>query len=270
MNGLKSFFDDGLDVILIEFDESSGKPKNFKKVLHWPVCRFEAKQGLESQNKFDFAKSFDLLKADKSPILSESSAKKWKKSLNNTVEKKCFEDISNECLASVVIMVSFLLEIIKGNLTEAHCLKSLMYGPNVSEHPCGDEVLFDTDNFSISILTQFKVERVNLFKQQVEHFKKDSIEYYLWRLKLVQNFSKLNDKQLEKHLHRLSHLYDIDNSSGQNFVIKSSSRGKFVRLPKIKSMLERILSIDANLKCFLENSSETITNKTWVLNLSRY
>jgi hypothetical protein len=141
-------------------------------------------------------------------------------------------------------------------------LKSLRYGcANGSiEYPTtnGSEVVFDKENFTLNVNTQYKVERLNLFKETIEHFEKDTIEYYMWRLKFVKKFTNLNNRQLEKLLVNVAHLYDIENSNGQNYIIKTSSKGKNVRIPKVKSMLERILSVDRTVKSFLENPNETI------------
>ena len=269
LNGIRGFFADGLDLIVNEFDESTDKPKSYKKVLAWPRVEIQTKNGfdLNAQNhQFDFEKSFDLLNLNKTPI-NERIEKQWRKSLSSRMNKKIFEDISNHSLSNIILVINFLIEIIKGNLSENQCLKSLRYGcANGSiEYPTttntnGSEVVFDKENFTLNVNTQYKVERLNLFKETIEHFEKDTIEYYMWRLKLVKKFTNLNNRQLEKLLVNVAHLYDIENSNGQNYIIKTSSKGKNVRIPKVKSMLERILSVDRTVKSFLENSNERNEN----------
>ena len=258
LSGVKTFFAEGLDLFVNEFDESTDKPKSYKKVLHWPRVEFKTKNGFDknSQNlQFDFEKSFDLLNVNKNPILADecstSIEKKhqWRKSLSsNRLSKKDFQEIANESLSNIVVLINFLVEIIKGNLSEEQLLKSLKYGSSLTngpiEYPSESETIFDKDNFTLNVNTQYKVERLNLFKETLEHVEKDSIEYYMWRLKLVKKISNLNNRPVEKLLANVAHLFEIDTSNGQNYIIKSSSRGKFVRLSKIKSMLERILSLE--------------------------
>ena len=79
-----------------------------------------------------------------------------------------------------------------------------------------------------------------------------SLENYLYQLQLNQNdIGKLKNPLLVEQLKSLVALFEMDNSDGAKYLIKSKDDG--VDVERIKARLRRLIDCEPKLRKFLEN-----------------
>ena len=222
LNGLKSLFVNGLDLILNEFDEAEQRPKAYIKVLDWPKVDFEPNDNFKDnfqtiprrllKEACDFIPGIEMI-----PLNFRKLAIK----LVSILPEKALEAVSQAYMSGFTVIINFLIEILNGNFSAEQCLKYFALNENPTKK--GKELVYDSQSFKLLYEAHYREENVNFFQEEVKTLTRGSMENYLYQLQLNQNdINKLKNKLIVRQLKYLVSCFEMDNSDGNKYIIKVS------------------------------------------------
>ena len=247
LNGVLALFTDGIDLFLNEFDENTGKPKNYKEVLDWPKIDFKPSPTFQN----NFAKLFDIDPLIKLIPFHDAIPEAIIENVNR-LKDKVINTITSNCLEGVKVIINILVEIYNENLTNEQCLA--YYEFNDGEKSVKTE-------FYSQYKAHYKVKEVNLFRHEVNDENATKIDDYLWIIKLVEEELEKNallQFSFQQLLQCVSWNYsiDYDKTDIENYFIIS----KTIEIEKLKVLLDQILLTDPYLRKKLDRKSLATNN----------
>jgi tetratricopeptide (TPR) repeat protein len=249
LNGFISLFDDGLKLILNEFDINEGKPLKYKEMNDWPKFEFTPSDNFKNnfQNIFDFQHVIDCVPDGG---LIPDKAKQFVRKGINFIVNKAVTFISDKLLNGLTVIINFMIEIINGNLNT----NQFEYNDNLDEYNNGESQVCDTNDFNLKYLGHYRITNVNLHKDILLHNNQGSIDQFLFNLFYYSNkYNKYSNDFIEKQISTLRSLYKLDTEMNKTIILSDSTQ-----IELIKFQLDRLLKLDTNLEKFLR---ELISSK---------
>jgi tetratricopeptide (TPR) repeat protein len=249
LNGFISLFDDGLKLILNEFDINEGKPLKYKEMNDWPKFEFTPSDNFKNnfQNIFDFQHVIDSV--PDGGLIPDKAKQLVRKGINFIVNK-AVTFISDKLLNGLTVIINFMIEIINGNLET----NQFEYNDNLDEYNNGESQVCDTNDFNLKYLGHYRIINVNLNKDILLHTNQGSIDQFLFNLFYYSNkYNKYNNDFIEKQISKLRSLYKLDTEMNKTIILSDSTQ-----IELIKFQLDRLLKLDTNLEKFLR---ELISSK---------
>jgi len=245
LNGCVSLFHDGLNMILKEFDATTGKPLKYKKITDWPKFEFSPLDNFKNNfnDLFDFKNIIDSIPAS---ALIPDKLKNFVSKGVNSIADKAVEFVSKNYLNGLTVVINLMIEIKNGNLN----IDQFQYNYDEDNWNKGGITVVDEKDFNIKYLGHYKIEDINLKEDVLLNKNEGSIDQFLFNLfyyvKDVNDLKDLKDNFIEKQLFQLTKLYQLDSNKNKT-VIKST----LIEIELIKYRLERLLKINKDLKSFL-------------------
>jgi tetratricopeptide (TPR) repeat protein len=242
LNGFISLFDDGLKLILNEFDINEGKPLKYKEMNDWPKFEFTPSDNFKNnfQNIFDFQHVIDCVPDGG---LIPDKAKQFVRKGINFIVNKAVTFISDKLLNGLTVIINFMIEIINGNLNT----NQFEYNDNLDEYNNGESQVCDTNDFNLKYLGHYRIINVNLHKDILLHTNQGSIDQFLFNLFYYSNkYNKYNNDFIEKQISKLRSLYKLDTEMNKTIISSDSTQ-----IELIKFQLDRLLKLETNLEKFL-------------------
>jgi len=224
------YLNDGLNLILNEFELNTGKPTKYKQMIDWPKIVFTP----STDFKVNFNNLFDLEHIiDSIPDggLVPKKLKQLLTKLGNLVAKKAVSLIADNLLNGLQVITNFMLEILKGSLNS-------------------DQFEYDdsSNEFDLKHFGHYRIKDANLNDDILLHDKRNIDECLYNLFTLVKNKNDLNelkDEFIQKQLFELKNIYELYSKMNRTH-IKSKNE-----IETIRFNLDRLFKIKQDLKSFL-------------------
>jgi Tfp pilus assembly protein PilF len=238
VNGFISLFYDGLNLILNEFDQDTGKPlsESYKRILKWPKIKFESSENFQQNSTKFFEDEFDSIVPGGELVV---------KSIKFCV-KSFLKLVSAHLFNGITIIINLMIEILNGNLNSEQCLNYFQYNENVIE----EKLVLNKNDFKLRYLGNYESKSVNLFKDIILNNIPGSVDHFLFNLFYhatnLEVLKALNNDFIEKQLIKLKNLYALSIENNQRIIDSK------MEVEQVRFRLIRLLNIDKKLESFLD------------------
>jgi hypothetical protein len=235
LEGLLSLSGHSLKKLVESFNEQTGKPIKYMKVLHWPTIHYTPKQNITD-------------------LVIDNIAKNIPTSILSSCFKKIAKGIVHHYTYSTAITstINVIGHFLNGEIDLKQYL-SIYKNSITNNENFSSEHTINGDHFSLLYKNHYHVTEIDHYKEIINTSNKGSIEWYLARL------SKYSEKKIRRNFHKLyasslillKKQYKIIAQHGKKYMV---STHQDYPIPDIKDKMEYLIYHDEQVKELLQQN----------------
>ena len=259
LEGLNSMFNHrNLLQILETFDQITGEPKEFEKVLKWPIVNLSISKDYQDNFKKlienPIKKGIDLI-----PV--PSFIKKPVELISNFLVPKLINNLAEKTIPGLHILINITIELLSGNIDMQNFESKDFYKKrkdnNKNNKDNNAEAELKNKEFELKFVKSYDTKEANLQEEELDiNVSNKNID---WCLDCLKSYD-LNSNNLSKivyfHINELKLEYEIETVAKHDIKETKIIKTKKITIENLKERLIRLIHLNPNIRDLISEAAK--------------
>ena len=259
LEGLNSMFNHrNLKRLLETFDQITGEPKEFEKVLKWPIVNLSISKDYQDNFKKlienPIKKGIDLIPV---PIF----IKKPVELISNFLVPKLINNLAEKTIPGLHILINITIELLSGNIDMQNFESKDFYKKrkdnNKNNKDNNAEAELKNKEFELKFIKSYDTKEANLKEEELDiNVSNKNID---WCLDCLKSYD-LNSNNLSKivyfHLNELKLEYEIETVAKHDIKETKIIKTKKITIENLKERLIRLIHLNPNIRDLISEAAK--------------